>query len=74
MDLDALPRFVTVPRAARAIGVGRDAIRHAVATGQLRTVRLRPGGWPRIDVRELARWVAALDDSPIARERSPLRH
>ena len=57
MESADLPRLMTVPAAARALGVGRDMLREAIARGDLSAVRLHPKGWPRIDVAELRRWV-----------------
>jgi excisionase family DNA binding protein len=50
---DAL-RFVTVPAAAREIGVGVDQLRRAVRNGALATYAI--GGWPRLERSELIAW------------------
>lgn len=60
MDQNDIPRFVTVPEAARRIGLGRDQVRTAALRGDLRTVVTRPGGWPRVAVEELVRWARSL--------------
>ena len=56
MERNDLPRFLTVPEAARRLGIGRDQLRAAIARGELRAVVLRPGGWPRVEQREIERW------------------
>ena len=60
MDPVQVPRFLTIPRAAKAVGVGRDAIRAAVRAGRLRAVVLAAGGWPRVEASELTRWARSL--------------
>jgi hypothetical protein len=60
MDKDSVPQFVTVPAAARRLGLGRDQIRGAIARGELRAVVVHADGWPRIAVAELVRWTRSL--------------
>jgi excisionase family DNA binding protein len=60
MDSERLPRFLTIPQAARAMGIGRHALRAAVRHGELRAVALAPRGWPRIATDELLRWAGGL--------------
>jgi excisionase family DNA binding protein len=45
--------LVKQPEAARMLGVSTRTIRNMVATGELKAVRLSPGGLPRIRVNDL---------------------
>ena len=53
MDTYDLPRLLTVPQAAQALGLSRDTLRSAIRSGSLRVVRTSPGGWPRIPAPDL---------------------
>ena len=57
MDQPALPTFVTVPEAARLTRLGRRQIIEAIERGDLCPVRLKPNGWPRLEVTEIRRWL-----------------
>jgi hypothetical protein len=60
MNQETLPRFTTIPKAAAILGIGAGQLRAAVARGELGAVATHSGGWPRIEVRELLRWVRSL--------------
>jgi len=60
MDKDTIPVFLTVPAAARRLGLGRDQLRGAIARGELRAVAVHRDGWPRVALAELARWAQSL--------------
>ena len=57
MRSDDLPRFVTLPGAARLTGIGLGQFRAAVERGELNPVRLKPNGWPRLEVSEIQQWL-----------------
>ncbi len=60
MEREELPRFVTVPRAARLVGLGRRQLREAIDRGELRPIRLKDNGWPRLSIEEIRRWLRTL--------------
>jgi len=47
--------LVTIPAAARRLGVGPRQLRRAVARGELETYHI--GGWPRLRWRKVLRWL-----------------
>ena len=57
MNRPTLPTFVTVPEAARLTRLGRRQITEAIERGDLCPVRLKPKGWPRLEVGEVRRWL-----------------
>ena len=66
---DAL-RFVTVPTAARELGLGVDQLRRAVRSGALASYAI--GGWPRLERSELIAWARAQRRGAEAQCTSPL--
>jgi excisionase family DNA binding protein len=61
--------LITIPRAARELGVGVRQVRSAVARGELASYRV--GGWRRIRRSDLSTWISAqrIRITPHARRR-----
>ena len=57
MKTHTLSRLLTVPEAARALGVSHKALRAAIWRGELEAVRLSPGGWPRVRETAIQEWL-----------------
>ena len=57
MDSKRLPRFITLPAAARLTGIGLGQFRAAIERGELNPVRFKPTGWPRLTVDEIEQWL-----------------
>ena len=59
MDEDKSLELLTVPRAAKLLGIDRAVVRRAIRRGELRAVKLsdseRP--WPRMTREALREWV-----------------
>ena len=60
MDHRRLPRFVTVPEAARRLGLGLPQLRRAIRRGEITPVMTHPTGWPRLDLAEVEAWARSL--------------
>ncbi len=53
-----VPRFPTLPRAARLLGVSTQTLRRAAERGELPLYRVR-NRWTRVDWAEAVEWVKA---------------
>ena len=53
---NALPQFLTLPRAARLLGISQQTLRDAVGRGELPVYRVRRR-WLRVDRGEAIEWV-----------------
>lgn len=54
-DHDLSPEFVTIPEAARRLGLGRRQIQRAIDGGRVEEFRV--GGWPRVRLDDVRSWV-----------------
>jgi excisionase family DNA binding protein len=54
---DQDPELLTLPRAARRVGVGVRQIRRAVKCGDLPAYQV--GAWPRVRRSDLSRWISS---------------
>ena len=65
------PLLLTIPRAAKRLGVGRRQIRRAIVNGEISLVPV--GGWNRVRWSEVVDWVERLRIRPTASTRSHVR-
>ena len=63
------PELLTIPEAARRLGVGARQLRRAVKRGELSVYQV--GGWPRVRWRDVDQWVTRqrVSATPHARSR-----
>ena len=69
METHALPRFITVPEAARRLGLGLKQLRRAIRDGELRPVQTHVGGWPRLRIEDVRAWADSLPPRGVLRGR-----
>ena len=55
-DQQAPAELLSIPQAARRLGIGRKQLDRAIREGELGVVVL---GWPRVSLDELRAWVAS---------------
>ena len=51
--------LLTLPQAARRVGVSDRLLRDAIESGALPVFHLSPGGWPRVRASDLRAWIEA---------------
>jgi excisionase family DNA binding protein len=68
-NTDAAGELLTIPRAARELGVGVRQVRNAISRGELASYRV--GGWSRVRRSDLPAWIRAqrVQATPHARKR-----
>ena len=60
LDRTKLPSFVTVPEAARRLGLGLRQLRRAIRDGELQPVVTHETSWPRLSLEDVRRWAESL--------------